>query len=267
MSGDLPKFVPMWFSFGRVHAYLLEDEEGLSLIDALADDHGKTIFSTIASMGRQPKDLRRIILTHGHPTHVKGAAALKQASGAPVFAPIEEQDIIEGRRPSNRTTLIPHQPFRVLPQQYLLNLQNYLWKLGIRPAIMNVNPVKVDRQITSDFERIGPVITFRTPGHSPGSTSFYWPETATLFTGDILVTWPKLELGWRGLTENIAMNLASVRRLVAVFEARGWPIHRFASGHGSPYITEDGIADFKRLLARAGLPQPEKGPLTSPATG
>jgi glyoxylase-like metal-dependent hydrolase (beta-lactamase superfamily II) len=51
---------------------------------------------------------------------------------------------------------------------------------------MNAQPVKVDHQIVGDFERIGPVITFRTPGHSPGSTSFYLPKTATLFTGDAL---------------------------------------------------------------------------------
>lgn len=61
-----------------------------------------------------------------------------------------------------------------------------LSKLGIRPAIMNVQPVKANRPIVGDFERFGPVITFRTPGHSPGSTSFYLPKTATLFTGDAL---------------------------------------------------------------------------------
>lgn len=256
MSNDSPKFIPIWHSFGRVHAYLLEDGAGLTLIDALLDVHARSILSAIQNLGRQPTDLRRIILTHGHPTHVKGAAALKEISGAPVYAPIEEQDIIEGYRPSNRTTLIPRRPWRILPQQYLLNLQNILWKLHIRPAILNLPPVKVDQQIVGDFEPIGPVVTFRTPGHSPGSTSFYWIETATLFTGDALVTWPKLELGWGGLTENKAQNLASIRRLVAVFEKRQWPIRRFASGHGSPYSTQDGLADFKRLLAEAGMPQP-----------
>ena len=256
MSKLDPQFIPLWHSFGRVHAYILEDKQGLTLIDSLLDNHARTIFTAIESLGRKPKDLQRIILTHAHATHVKGAAALKDASGAPVFAPIEEQDIFEGKRTSNRTTLIPHRPFRILPQQYLLNLQNYLWNLHIRPAILNIIPFKVDHPILNDFEQIGPVITFRTPGHSPGSTSFYWPETATLFTGDILVTWPKLELGWRGLTESRAQNLASVRRLVAIFEARNWPIRRFASGHGDPYQTQDGIADFKRLLAEVGYPQP-----------
>jgi glyoxylase-like metal-dependent hydrolase (beta-lactamase superfamily II) len=256
MNGDSVRFLPIWHSFGRVHAYLLDDGDGLTLIDALLDVHARSILSAIESLGRHPADLRQIILTHGHPTHVKGAAILKEASRAPVYAPIEEQDIIEGHRPSNRTTLFPRRPWRILPQQYLLNLQNILWKLHIRPAILNIPPVKVDRSIVGDFEQIGPVMTFRTPGHSPGSTSFYWPETATLFTGDALVTWPKLELGWRGLTESRAQNLASIRRLVAVFEKRQWPIRRFASGHGSPYITQDGLADFKRLLTEAGMPQP-----------
>ncbi len=259
MSQREPRFIPLWHSFGRVHAYLLEDEAGLCLIDSLLDNQARTIFSAIAGMGRKPKDLQRILLTHAHATHVKGAAALKDASGATVYAPIEEQDIFEGKRPSNRTTLIPHRPFRILPQQYLLNLQYFLWKLHIKPALLNIIPIKVDQPIMEDFERIGPVVTFRTPGHSTGSTSFYWPAAATLFTGDILVTWPKLELGWRGLTESRAQNLASVRRLVAAFEARGWPIRRFAPGHGSPYDTQDGIADFKRLLAAAGYPQPQQG--------
>ncbi len=256
MNNKTLKFIPIWHSFGRVHCYLLDDGDELTLIDALLDINAKSILNAIESLGRQPSDLHQIILTHGHPTHVKGAKLLKEVSHAPVYAPIEEQDIIEGYRPSNRTTLIPRRPWRILPQQYLLNLQNILWKVRIRPAILNVPPVKVDRSIVGDFEQIGPVATFRTPGHSPGSTSFYLPETATLFTGDALVTWPKLELGWRGLTENRPQNLASIRRLVAVFEKRQLPIRRFASGHGSPYTTEDGLADFKRLLAEAGMPQP-----------
>ncbi len=255
MNGDEVGFVPVWHSFGRVHAYVLKDSYGVTIIDALKDDDAHSLFSAIDSLGCKPADIQRIILTHGHPTHVKGAAALKDASQAPVYAPIEEQDIIEGKRPSNRTTLIPRRPWRLLPQQYLLNMQNILWNLGIRPAFLNVTPVKVDHSIIEDFERIGPVITLKTPGHSPGSTSFYWPQTATLFTGDTLVTWPKLELGWAGLTEDMPQNLASVARVVSIFETRGWPIHRFASGHGSPYVTEDGIADFKRLLADAGQPE------------
>lgn len=234
--------------FGRVHAYLIDDGDGLTLVDALGKDDGRTIFNALEHLGRKPSELRHIVLTHAHPTHVKGSAVLKRASGARVYAPIEEQDIIEGHRPSNHTTWIPRQPWQVLPQQYLLNLQNSLWKIGLRPIIINVPPVMVDEPFEHDDDRIGPLIVIRTPGHSPGSTSFYWSETRTLFAGDALVTWPRFEMGWQGLTEDYAQNVRSLQRLADLFENRGWEIHAFACGHGAPRHTEDGLAELKKLL-------------------
>lgn len=244
-------FYPLMEKFGRVHAYLIDDGDGLTLVDALGKDDARTILAALEQMGRRPGELRRIVLTHAHPTHVKGAAVLKRASGARVYAPIEEQDILEGKRPSNHTTWIPRRPWQVLPQQYLLNLQNGLWKIGIKPQIINVPPVVVDDPFEQDNQRIGPLITIRTPGHSPGSTSFYWPETGTLFAGDALVTWPRFEMGWQGLTEDYAQNVRSLRRLAELFEKRSWPIRSFCTGHGAPLATEDGLADLKRLLANS----------------
>ena len=248
MMDDKRRFISLSQSYSRVHAFLFEDGEGLTLVDSLADPEATLILNAIKSLGYRPTDLKRIILTHGHPSHVRGAATLKRLSGALVYAPIEEQDIIEGKRPSNRTTLIPQPPFRILPLQYLLNLQSILWNIGIRPSRLNVVPVEVDCPIRGDDEQIGPVTTFSTPGHSPGSTSFYWPDKKTLFIGDVIVTWPKFEAGWRGITENNPRNLDSIRRLVNTFEGRNWPVHRIASGHGDPVESEDGLGLMKSLL-------------------
>jgi glyoxylase-like metal-dependent hydrolase (beta-lactamase superfamily II) len=113
---------------------------------------------------------------------------------------------------------------------------------------VNFPPVYVDHLIEGDDEKIGPVVTIRTPGHTPGSTSFYWPEMETLFAGDAVVTWPRFELGWKGLTEDVQQNIQSVRRLVDRCEERGWRIKTFATGHGPPRQTNDGIAELKQLL-------------------
>jgi len=247
----MPSVHPLYEWFGRVHCYVLDDGDGLTVIDALGNIDARKILQHLHQTGRRPGDVRRIILTHAHLTHVKGAATLKRASGAWVWAPVEEKDIIEGRRPSNITTWIPRRPFRVLPQQYLLNISHVLWKIGIRPGFLNFPPVYVDHSIEKDGEQIGPVITIRTPGHSPGSTSFYWPEMETLFAGDTVVTWPRFELGWRGLTEDYKQNIESVRKLVKWFEDRGWRIKAFATGHGPIRRTDDGVADLKQLLAAA----------------
>jgi glyoxylase-like metal-dependent hydrolase (beta-lactamase superfamily II) len=247
----MPALHPLYEWFGRVHCYVLDDGDGLTVIDALGSIDAAKILEHLHRIGRRPGDVRRIILTHAHLTHVKGAATLKRASGAWVWAPIEEKDIIEGRRPSNITTWIPRRPFRVLPQQYLLNLSHVLWRIGIRPGFLNFPPVNVDHPIEKDGEQIGPVIAIRTPGHSPGSTSFYWPEMETLFAGDAVVTWPRFELGWRGLTEDYRQNVESVRKLVTWFEDRRWRIKALATGHGAIRYTDDGVAQLKELLATA----------------
>lgn len=242
----MSELYPLQERIGRVGAYLLDDGDGFTLIDALSKNDGRTVLGQLARLNRPPDDLRRIILTHGHVTHVKGAAALKQTTGAEVYAAPEERDVIEGRAPSGGTTWIPQRPWRVLPQQYLLNLSGVLWRRGIRIGILTPPPVGIDHLI-NDGDQIGPVHVIRTPGHSPGSTSFYWPELETLFAGDAIVTWPRYELGWKGLTENYAQNVESIRRLIGILRDNKWTIKRIATGHGDIHETSDGLAELEEL--------------------
>ena len=55
-----------------------------------------------------------------------------------------------------------------------------------------------------------------TPGHSPGSCSFYWPERSFLIAGDTLATWPNLCTGWTAFNLNHTQTRASVRRMAAL---------------------------------------------------
>ena len=85
-------------SGGRVRAFLIHDGNGLTLIDTLLNKDGRDILDQIRLLGRQPKDLKRIILTHAHQSHLGGLAALKKASGATVYSHDWEADIIAGKR-------------------------------------------------------------------------------------------------------------------------------------------------------------------------
>ena len=64
---------------GRVHAYLLEDDDGLTLIDTLSADNGAEVLRALARIGRGVTDLRRIVLTHAHRSHVR--VQLNEGSG------------------------------------------------------------------------------------------------------------------------------------------------------------------------------------------
>src|SRR5262245_44100441 len=83
---------------GRVHAFLLGDGPGLTRHHTLYDGDTNVILGELASIGKRPTDIKRIILTHGHKSHVGGLAAIARSSGAPVYAHEMEIPIIEGRQ-------------------------------------------------------------------------------------------------------------------------------------------------------------------------
>jgi glyoxylase-like metal-dependent hydrolase (beta-lactamase superfamily II) len=71
---------------GHVHAFLLDDGGELSLVDTLFESDARLVLEAIRALGRSPRDLKRIAITHGHRSHLGGLAALKRASGATVYA-------------------------------------------------------------------------------------------------------------------------------------------------------------------------------------
>lgn len=229
---------------GRVHAYLLEEDDGLTLIDTLSSDRGELVAKAIAGLGRPLSDLSRIVLTHSHRSHVRGAAALRTASGAKVHASGFEGETITGARPAQPTSYIPRRPLQVYYLQFGLTLGSHLERLGLRLDALTAPPCEVDVEI-HDGDMVGSLQAIHTPGHTDGSMSFYWPAERALFCGDVLVTWPRLEAGWAGLSTDMEANRRSLSQLAEVGEV-DW----ICTGHGPP-LTEDAAERVADLLAEA----------------
>jgi glyoxylase-like metal-dependent hydrolase (beta-lactamase superfamily II) len=170
---------------GHVHAFLLDDGTGITLIDALFDTDAKMILAEIAAMGRQPPGLKHIIATHAHRSHIGGLAELKRQSGAKVYAHEWEIGIIEGKRKSTKVSLWPRAPLAAYKLQFWLAI-----------GIDGHAPCSVD-QALKECDRVGALTILSTPGHTPGCLSFYWPEKKALFVGDVMVTWPRWKPGGR----------------------------------------------------------------------
>jgi len=203
---------------GRVRAFLLDDEHELTLVDTLFETDARLILAQIKQIGRNLGDLKRIIISHCHRSHVGGLAALKRMTGVPVYAHEWEADIIAGNRRPQGISPWPRYPFRTFPLQAGLFLH-----LDKHPAC----PVDCYLQ---DGEQVGPLVVVRTPGHTPGHLSFFWPERRLMITGDIVATWPKLTPGWPAFNLNPPQQCDSIRRLV------GFRPSILGVGHGDPAV-------------------------------
>ena len=179
-------------------------------------------------MGRTVKDLKNIVLTHGHRSHLGGMAALKKLSGATVYTHEWEADIISGDRKAQNVTLRPIKPYKTYPYQ-----------LGLALGLGDHPHCDVDKCL-KDGDRIGPAQVMHTPGHSPGHLAFYWPERRVLITGDAVCTWPDFRTGWPSFTLNWKQQRESIRHMAQV------DVDAVAVGHGDP-ITKNATQRMRSL--------------------
>ena len=86
---------------GRV--YLIEDADGLSLVDTGLGLTANKIITQLRQLGRSPTDVKRILITHAHPDHVGGLPRRPSQPRPPriLFKPtpvdqaVQDSDVIE----------------------------------------------------------------------------------------------------------------------------------------------------------------------------
>ena len=220
---------------GNVHAFLLDDGKELTLIDSLFDTDAHRVIAQVDAIGKKLSDIKHIILTHAHRSHLGGVAKLQELSGAQVYAHEWESDIISGDRPSQPVSLWPQPPYRV----YYLQVGQYF-------DLSKHVPVKVDHYV-HEGDQIGPVKVIFAAGHSPGHLSFYWPERQALIAGDAICTWPNLMLGWKGFLLNPKQHEQSLYKMAE------YDSEVICVGHGEP-ITVNAAAIFRTALSKQKRP-------------
>ena len=93
---------------GFVSVWLLQTSDGLILIDSAQDPYEDHVLNGIRKMGFDPKNIKYIIISHGHLDHFGGAAKIQAASGARVVMLAEDWDAMEqaARPTANRPTAL-----------------------------------------------------------------------------------------------------------------------------------------------------------------
>ncbi len=150
-----------------VNSYLLEDDDGLTLIDAGVS--AKKVLSYLGRIGRASRDIVRIIITHADPDHYGGLAELREASGATVYAhPVEAAAIEQGG----------------LSRELKPGCQAKLLKLIMSRVTLSPAPVDEHLRHGQELPVLGGLQVVDTPGHTPGHVSLFSPLAGVLFCGD-----------------------------------------------------------------------------------
>ncbi|MGE7091783.1 MBL fold metallo-hydrolase [Lysinibacillus sp. NPDC048646] len=157
-------FMPRLFP---VNCYFVEEENGLTLIDAALPYSAKSIMDAAEDIG---KPITRIIITHAHNDHIGALDTLKE------LLP-ESQVYI-----SSRDALLLEGNSMLLP-----NEKNVPIRGGLPKSITTKPDVLLE-----EGDRVGSLEVIATPGHTPGSISLFDTRNRSLIAGDALITRGKL---------------------------------------------------------------------------
>ncbi len=123
---------------GYVSVWLVPTPAGIILLDTAQEPYVDHVLDSIKKSGFDVKDIKYIVLSHGHLDHVGGAARIQELSGARVVALAEDWDLIEriGTTPGRNGAALPRMPKRdmVVKEGDTLTLGNQTLKIYKHPG-------------------------------------------------------------------------------------------------------------------------------------
>ncbi len=167
---------------------VLVSADRIVLIDSGTAGAEGRIFAHLGAIGRKPEEIVRLVLTHRHPDHIGAARAIVAASGCQVAAHALERGWIEDVELQGRERPVP----------------GFAGLVGgsVEVADLLAEGDRLDVGNGIDLD------VLHTPGHSPGSLSFWSPEEKLLITGDAIPV-----PGEMPIFDSFAASLASLQRL------------------------------------------------------
>lgn len=177
--------------------HVLVDEGGAVLLDTGFPGDAARIQRVMERAGVGPRDVRAILLTHGHIDHAGSVAVLKEWTGAPVYAHALEQAHIDGK----------------FPYRGLARITGLLEATA--RAILSYRSVPIDVLIRDGDELPfwGGLRVVHLPGHTMGHCGFYSAKHDLLFSGDLWVRFMmRTQASPRVFSDDLSLVPASMRK-------------------------------------------------------
>jgi glyoxylase-like metal-dependent hydrolase (beta-lactamase superfamily II) len=212
--------------FGFVNAYLVEEEDGLTVVDTMLPKSGKVILAKAEELGRP---IVRILLTHAHGDHVGSLDELAaQIPDAEVSISVRDSRLLAGDK-------------KLDPGEEIGKLRGSYPGAKTRP----------DR-LLAPGDRVGSLEVVAAPGHTPGHIALVDTRDGTLYCADAYSTLGGVATTAKPNPRFPLPALATWHRPTALETARALRAldpPRLAPGHGK--VVESPAAAMDRAIAKA----------------
>ncbi len=210
---------------GSVSVWLIPTTQGLILIDTAQEPYVDTVIDNIKKVGFDPKNIKYILLSHGHLDHFGGAAKIQALSGARVALSAADWDFMATQGAAQAAAGRGPKEGDAPPKRDMVLKEGDTVKLG-------------DTQLK----------VYIMPGHTPGSVTYEFtaydnkkPYKALVFGG------PGPRNGVQGGTE----FLASVQRLEKDFTDVQVAVNVHSYLNSYPYPNDSGILERRDMKAKS----------------
>ncbi|RLY94395.1 MBL fold metallo-hydrolase [Kocuria tytonicola] len=214
----------------HVNCYLLEDEDGLTLVDAGLPRVWNELGWAVRELGRTPADLKALVLTHAHFDHVGVAAKLVARLGIPVHAHQRERHLA-----AHPYSYAHESPAALYPLRHPRAVPVLASMLAGGAAGVRGVAVTHDLAVGETVPVPGRPRVVLTAGHTYGHCALHVPAADAVLSGDALVTLdpytgltgPRVVAG--AATADAATALESLGAIAATGARTVLP------GHGDPW--------------------------------
>lgn len=218
-------------SFINSYAFVNSDSS-ITLVDCGLDSAPKKLKKELAAMGKHPKDVTNIVLTHAHEDHVGGAAEMiSNCQPKDVLMHENDSDLVSaGKTPTRDKSTLSGKIMSLMPSQ------DY--------AAFEITRRLQDGDV---LDLAGGIQVVHTPGHTDGHISLLHLDSETLITGDSIFNMTsRMTWALSGFCVNYKQSQETAKRFVDL------DFRQVAFTHG-PEIKENAKARIKNFLSKKGI--------------
>lgn len=231
------EIAPRLFRIGTMGAYVnsfafVNDDGSVTLVDCGYEKAPAKLVGELALLGKHPKDVVTILLTHAHDDHVGGAAEMIRRSAAQqvLMHELDAELAASGKTPDRDGSTVSGRLMSRLPQR-------------------RYSPFQVTRTLREGdvVDAAGGLQVIHTPGHTNGHISLLHSASETLITGDSIFNMTsRLTWGLSGFCVSYQQSKQSARRFLEL------DFKTAAFTHG-PEIRDRGKDRIKQFLSKRGI--------------